>query len=215
MSRIQSDVQHLIRLYSSPGNKGRQGTIVLRTESASLTYTTNVLADIFKEEAHNLFDARTAVLGHLQQGGTPSPLDRIRATNLAVRCIDWLVKTAREETPNHSPYAVYTTSDKSAAVVGIRSSSVVYSPVTQLWMEDTDRAHRRAIHQWWRPLSALIRVFAKYGIVEAQEDSEHPNSYPLLNTSEVVEEVAADLFVEQHDPSEIREFEVENRGWSR
>ncbi|KAI9597681.1 phosphofructokinase-domain-containing protein [Syncephalis fuscata] len=214
LSRIQSDVQHLIRLYSLPGNKGRQGTIVLRTEAASSTYTTNVLADIFKEEAHNLFDARTSVLGHLQQGGTPSPLDRIRATNLAVRCVEWLAKMAKEETPAHSPYPVYTTSDVTAAVVGICSSNVVYSPITQLWDEETDRAHRRAIHQWWRPLSTLIRVFAKYGIVEAQEDNQ-PAVCLSPTTAQIIEDVAADLFVEHHDPSEIRESEVENRGWSR
>ncbi|RKP27832.1 phosphofructokinase-domain-containing protein [Syncephalis pseudoplumigaleata] len=212
LARIQSDVQHLIRLYSLRGNKGRQGTIVLRTEAASSTYTTNVLADIFKEEAHNLFDARTAILGHLQQGGTPSPLDRIRATNLAVRCIDWLARMAREETPAHSPYAVYTTSEASAAVVGTRSSHVVCTPITQLWATDTDCAHRRAIHQWWRPVNKLVRVFAKYGIVEAHEEKAGAS---CLSTAQAVEDVAEDLFVEEHDPSEIRESELENRGWSR
>jgi len=38
-----------------------------------------------------LFDARQAILGHLQQGGNPSPFDRILATRLALRCADFLL----------------------------------------------------------------------------------------------------------------------------
>ena len=30
------------------------------------------------------------VLGHLQQGGNPTPFDRVHATRLAAYCVDWL-----------------------------------------------------------------------------------------------------------------------------
>jgi 6-phosphofructokinase 1 len=181
LADLQSDVQHLIRLYSQPGNKGRQGTIVLRTEGASKTYTTEVIAAIFKEEAHKLFDARTAALGHLQQGGTPSPLDRIRASNLAVRCIDWLARMAVERTPADSPYRVYTTEDDTATVIGIRGAHIVFSPVQQLRLNETDVKNRRPIKQWWSPLTKLLRVFAKYGIVEGE--AAEPQSTKLWSQS--------------------------------
>ena len=37
-----------------------------------------------------LFDVRQAILGHLQQGGNPTPFDRILATRLAAHSMDWL-----------------------------------------------------------------------------------------------------------------------------
>jgi 6-phosphofructokinase len=38
---------------------------------------------LFEEEGTDLFDVRPAILGHLQQGGNPSPFDRIQATRFA------------------------------------------------------------------------------------------------------------------------------------
>ena len=38
---------------------------------------------LFEREGGDLFDVREAVLGHVQQGGNPSPFDRIQATRLA------------------------------------------------------------------------------------------------------------------------------------
>eukprot|EP00049_Salpingoeca_infusionum_P011375 m.197844 g.197844 ORF g.197844 m.197844 type:complete len:168 (+) comp14911_c0_seq36:2050-2553(+) len=37
------------------------------------------------------FTARQVILGHLQQGGTPSPLDRVRAARLAGSCVQFLL----------------------------------------------------------------------------------------------------------------------------
>lgn len=52
---------------------------------------------ILKAEGKGLYDSRTAVFGHLQQGGVPSPSDRIRATRLAVGCIDWIEEVSKEQ----------------------------------------------------------------------------------------------------------------------
>jgi 6-phosphofructokinase 1 len=46
-----------------------------------------------------LFEVRQAILGHLQQGGDPSPFDRIQATRLAVRCIEFLIEHADRREP--------------------------------------------------------------------------------------------------------------------
>ena len=54
---------------------------------------------LFEEEGGDLFDVREAILGHLQQGGTPSPFDRIFATRLAVRCIDLLEQAINSHEP--------------------------------------------------------------------------------------------------------------------
>ena len=59
-------------------------TLQRSNERASDVYTTEVITKILKEEGQDLFDSRSASLGHTLQGGTPSPLDRARATRLAV-----------------------------------------------------------------------------------------------------------------------------------
>ncbi|WP_255574284.1 6-phosphofructokinase [Austwickia sp. TVS 96-490-7B] len=40
------------------------------------------------EEGRSLFDVRQAVLGHLQQGGSPTPFDRLLATRLVKAAVD-------------------------------------------------------------------------------------------------------------------------------
>ena len=40
-------------------------------------YTSDFLCRLFEQESQGLFDAREVVLGQTQQGGSPSPFDRI------------------------------------------------------------------------------------------------------------------------------------------
>lgn len=97
LDRLQNDVKHLIRRYSEEDELGipNEGRIIIRNEGVSQsTYTTDVLSSIFHEEGKGLFDSRTATLGHLQQGGVPSPLDRIRAMRMAVSCAEWIEANA-------------------------------------------------------------------------------------------------------------------------
>ena len=68
----------------------RQGRIILRNEFCSKTYSAEVMSKIFEEEAEGSFDCRWVSLGHIVQGGRPSPLDRIRATRLAVMAVNYI-----------------------------------------------------------------------------------------------------------------------------
>ncbi|KAJ1968710.1 6-phosphofructokinase, alpha subunit [Dimargaris xerosporica] len=90
---LQEDIRHLRYRYSEEDDRN-MGRIVLRNEKASRTYTTQVLGDILQEESNGLYGVKTSVLGHLMQGGTPSPLDRYRATLLAAKCIQWVEQLA-------------------------------------------------------------------------------------------------------------------------
>ena len=47
-------------------------------------------------ELYGLYEARQAILGHLQQGGNPTPFDRIQATRLARQCVETLIDRAEE-----------------------------------------------------------------------------------------------------------------------
>ena len=63
--------------------RGAVSACVIRSEHAEQHYTTDFVASLFTRESGGLFDVRTAILGHVQQGGAPSPFDRIEATRLA------------------------------------------------------------------------------------------------------------------------------------
>ena len=69
---------------------GKRLGLIIRGEGADPVYTTGFLTSLFEKEGGNLFDARQAILGHIQEGGDPSPFDRIHATSLTARCIEFL-----------------------------------------------------------------------------------------------------------------------------
>ena len=62
---------------------GRRTALIIRNEHANPTYDINFIASLFEEESGAWFDVRKTILGPMQQGGNPSPLDRTLAARLA------------------------------------------------------------------------------------------------------------------------------------
>ncbi|KAI9354855.1 phosphofructokinase-domain-containing protein [Zopfochytrium polystomum] len=184
LAQLQQDVQMLCSRFgreasASAQGKGQrsEGRVILRTESASAdTYTTDVIARILRTEGGGLYDSRTAVLGHLQQGGVPSPLDRVRASRLAVNCVDWIQAACAEAGTAATAAAaaavlprVYTRRPDHACVIGIRGASVEFTPVDRL-LADADVQKRTGKSAWWMGLRRLIKVLSKY--YYSEEDGE-------------------------------------------
>jgi 6-phosphofructokinase 1 len=73
LSQLQDDIDHLKRSFALDRGENRMGKIFLRNEQASSkAYTTEIISNIIREEAKGRFEARTAVPGHVQQGGKPT-----------------------------------------------------------------------------------------------------------------------------------------------
>ena len=85
---LREDVGHLVDTFQ----RGKRLGLVVRCERADLAYTTDFLVTLFEKESRGLFDVRRCVLGHTQQGGPPSPYDRIQATRLTARALDYLIE---------------------------------------------------------------------------------------------------------------------------
>lgn len=115
---------------------------VHRNEKSSKTYTTELIADMIHEEAKGRFESRTSVPGHVQQGGTPSPMDRVRAVRLAVRCVQFLEDNVR-------PPKEILASPATASVIGITGAAVIFSPISVLEKEHTDWKDRRPKSAFW------------------------------------------------------------------
>ncbi|MBX9876667.1 MAG: 6-phosphofructokinase [Beijerinckiaceae bacterium] len=87
LSDLQRDAQHLQKRFL---DDRKQGRLIIRNEFSSETYSAELISKILEEESQGAFDSRWVVLGHLQQGGSPSPLDRIRGIRLAVLAMSYI-----------------------------------------------------------------------------------------------------------------------------
>lgn len=153
---LQTDIAHLRQSFANDKGMNRAGKLIIRNERASKTYTTEIIANIIREEAHGRFEARTAIPGHVQQGGTPSPMDRCRAVRLAVRCVQFMeenhVKIV-DEGENAGKGCIE--HPDTAAVIGIKGASVVFSGVAHLKANETDWVERRPKRGFWRDLQKV------------------------------------------------------------
>lgn len=77
-------MQHDLKLLNESFRKQeRKVALMIRNENANKTYTTDFMCALYEEEGGDLFDVRRTVLGPLQQGGVPTPFDRIQGTRMA------------------------------------------------------------------------------------------------------------------------------------
>jgi 6-phosphofructokinase 1 len=139
---LQISLNDILAMYQ----RGKRLTLMIRNEYANPLYTTGFMQALFEEEGGDLFDVRTAVLGHLQQGGEPSPFDRIQAVRLARQSIDYLI----DEVSSGS-----TTS----ALIGMQEGRVKITGLEDM-PRLIDAAHLRPKQQWWLGLKPLARLLA-------------------------------------------------------
>uniref|UniRef100_A0A5F9CEN0 ATP-dependent 6-phosphofructokinase n=1 Tax=Oryctolagus cuniculus TaxID=9986 RepID=A0A5F9CEN0_RABIT len=131
--------------------------ICYRNESCSENYTTDFIYQLYSEEGRGVFDCRKNVLGHMQQGGAPSPFDRNFGTKISARAMQWIT-TKLKESPGKGKRFV---SDDSICVLGISKRNVLFQPVAEL-KNETDFEHRIPKEQWWLKLRPLMKILAKY-----------------------------------------------------
>ena len=118
----------------------------IRNEKASEAYSTNFIARLFTEEAHGLFDVRQAILGPMQQGGDPTPFDRIQGTRLAYNGMLELFKKIKDD-------------DKGSAFIGFRGSKSSVYPLKDLCCM-VSYEHQRPNEQWWESLLSIVTDLA-------------------------------------------------------
>ncbi|PKY02377.1 6-phosphofructokinase alpha subunit [Aspergillus campestris IBT 28561] len=154
---LSRDIDFLRENFARDKGANRAGKIILRNETASSTYTTQVIADMIKEEADGRFESRSAVPGHFQQGGKPSPMDRIRALRMAIRCMMHLEDYAGKSG------AEIAADELSASVIGIKGSQVLFSPMggaTGLEATETDWKRRRPKSEFWLELQDTVNILS-------------------------------------------------------
>ncbi|KAI2554872.1 phosphofructokinase, platelet [Homo sapiens] len=150
---LQSNVEHLTEKMKTTIQRG----LVLRNESCSENYTTDFIYQLYSEEGKGVFDCRKNVLGHMQQGGAPSPFDRNFGTKISARAMEWITAKLKEARGRGKKF----TTDDSICVLGISKRNVIFQPVAEL-KKQTDFEHRIPKEQWWLKLRPLMKILAKY-----------------------------------------------------
>jgi 6-phosphofructokinase 1 len=140
---LQADLEQLVAGFKG----GKRVGLIIRSEQANPIYTTDFMRSLFEEEGHTLFDVRQAILGHLQQGGDPSPFDRILATRLATKCVDYLIARASDGSTE-------------SAFIGLQGTEVKFHDL-QDFLRMADEENQRPKMQWWLDLRPIARVLAK------------------------------------------------------
>lgn len=145
---LQNDVNELTAGFK----QGKRLGLVIRNEEANPIYTIGFMAALFEEEGGDLFEVRQAILGHLQQGGDPSPFDRILAIRFAARAVDFLIEKATHK-------------EAAGAFIGLTNSQICWHNIEDLY-RIWDRKLHRPKEQWWLELRKIARVMSQPDLVD-------------------------------------------------
>jgi 6-phosphofructokinase 1 len=126
---------------------GKRLGLIIRNERANPIYSTGFMCALFEEEGHDLFDVRQAILGHMQQGGDPSPFDRIQATRFAKRSIEYLIGQVESQSIQ-------------SAFMGLQGKAIVFHPFED-FTRMVDVEHMRPKKQWWLDKHAIVKLLAQ------------------------------------------------------
>ncbi|XP_047205450.1 ATP-dependent 6-phosphofructokinase, platelet type isoform X3 [Girardinichthys multiradiatus] len=153
---LQANVEHLTEKMKTSIQRG----LVLRNENSNVNYTTDFIYQLYTEEGRGVFDCRKNVLGHMQQGGAPSPFDRNFGTKISAKAMQWLSQKL-VETYRKDEGRVFANTEDSCCLLGMHARALVFQPVVQL-KDETDFVHRIPKEQWWLKLRPLMKILAKY-----------------------------------------------------
>jgi 6-phosphofructokinase 1 len=142
---LREDVERL----KDDFREGKRVGLLIRNEFSNPTYDTVFLTKLFAEEGQGLFEVRQAILGHLQQGGDPTPFDRIQATRMAARCVRFLIDELNQ-------------GGSEAAFIGLQNGRIQIHDF-QDFPRMSDREHLRPKTQWWMDLRPIVRTLASAG----------------------------------------------------
>lgn len=142
LAELEPDIAALVDAFDT----GRSFYLAVTGEEASSHYTSDVLQRLFEAEGEGRYSVRKAVIGHMQQGGVPSPFDRINATRLAYNAMIYLDK---QLTTGRKDYA--------AAARGVDG---LMAPLRDV-LDGMDWDNQRPREQWWLKMRPVFEQLSR------------------------------------------------------
>lgn len=171
---IQEDIALLKENYHIDQGQNRTGKMLIRNETASDIFTTDLIADIIGESSQR-FETRTAVPGHVQQGGAPSSVDRVNASRFAVKCCKFIEnwnerinatdldggdKALRYKFIDGEKVSTVGDNVSSAAVIGVKGTELKFTPIEELWNHEADVKLRKGLTVHWEDMNEVGDVLS-------------------------------------------------------
>ena len=161
LKEIQRDLDLLFKVFQSDRGEDHNGKLIVRNEQASSVYTTELIADILKENAKSRFETRTAVPGHVQQGYTPSAADRVYAVQFSLKAIEFIEQYNRcvdnanivmeeDENDGDNDYDIDFSPKHSQVVIGIQGAALHFTSVKKLYDFEADIKLRKGKTVHWK-----------------------------------------------------------------
>jgi len=142
LKNLQKDISYLMDSF----RHGKRLGLIICNEKAHPVYNTNFIRDLLTEEGKKLFTVRRSILGHLQQGGDPTPMDRINATRLAIQGIKYLIENYKKD----KPFAQF---------MGLKGGQVNFWNLSK-FPDLTDKEFNRASDIWWWNIRNIASILA-------------------------------------------------------
>ncbi|XP_071203327.1 ATP-dependent 6-phosphofructokinase, muscle type-like [Salvelinus alpinus] len=168
---LEMNVEHLVQKMKTDVKRG----LILRNENCNANYTTDFIFALYSEEGKGIFDCRKNVLGHMQQGGTPTPFDRNFGTKMGSKAVLWITEKLKEV---YRHGRIFANTPDSACVLGMKKRALTFQPLAEL-KEQTDFVHRIPKTSWWLKLRPIMKILAKYNI--SLDTSEHAHMEHVIN----------------------------------
>lgn len=93
------------------------------------------MASLFDDQADGSFVTKTAILGHLQQGGAPCGLDRVYAVTFASTALKMIEQQ-------------FAAKKMESGCVGYLRGGYTFTPLFDM-AKEMDFKNRRTYRQWW------------------------------------------------------------------
>lgn len=155
IQELQLDVCHMAAKMA----EGVQRGLVLRNEMANENYSTDFIYRLYSEEGKGLFTCRKNILGHMQQGGSPSVFDRNMGTKMAAKAVVWLLEMMANNRKDDG--SVFCDDASTAVLLGLQGRAYQFAPVADLKAK-TNWDKRIPTSQWWMCMRPLLRILAKH-----------------------------------------------------
>ncbi|MGA9595773.1 MAG: 6-phosphofructokinase [Acidimicrobiia bacterium] len=143
---LESDVSNLKEGFKN----GKRLGLVITSEGADPVYDSGFIKALFERESEGLFSVRQAILGHVQQGGDPSPFDRIQATRFASKSLDYLIEQAMSDQPQ-------------SAFMGLQHGHIRFTPL-DMFPDLIEDDAQRPKSQSWLSLLPLAKIMGRPGL---------------------------------------------------
>jgi len=146
---LQKDLSNIIDDFQ----QDKRLWLIICNEKSNEVYNTDFIRDLLSEEGkqystaegRQLFTVRRSILGHLQQGGDPTPMDRINASRLGIEGIKYLIKNFVAD----RPFATF---------MGLQGGKVSFWDLAR-FHDMTEFEYNRSTDRWWwylRKVAAIL-----------------------------------------------------------